>query len=950
MKQTYSFNGLLVALLALVLATFVLQRAEAQSYGVIASYTFPDTNLGVATATTTASGTSDLKDASDNSEGTVTYSKIGGYSSNGQTQYWQVSSSGTYYHKLASDQSYIELILTSGNFEANDKVVATMYDANSHTDGFYFNSREGHSATVSNNGSERKLEYNLQNGDYSGGTLKLYRYGKNCFVNTVQVLDRNTNNVKAQFSFDNAPLVTATTMKSCSNVVGTGCKVDYNNVGGDNVGGDNGFAMLANTVANNATVYTYYHKMNAADSYVTLKLDQGSFQAGDVLKATMYSSTTPTTGFKMASGADATVKYDASGFVVLTYTLTGDDIDTNGHLKLSRYDASVRVRSIWVERWPEGTLLGFSMPQEPTNENFAGTGNKIIDQKNETSYDYSWAKEGNVCQGTPGGKVNWFEIGGYVDNNSATTDNYRIAGDNYFYHRMSSESSFFKLILPGGQRFQAGDILNANFYTNSGNSQGFSISRSNNLAAAAAISGGGNGTLTYTLTENDIRADGSILLNRSTDKLYIKDIWVTRSGKTPKTYFTQIVQGVKLSEGEKVHDYLSSDNGTGTITFSSSDENVIKVENVPDETGCKLIPHKVGKAYVTANVAAADEYSASSATCVVYVLSDGDGSVENPFTPTDIRYFAEQRAEGNTWDGIDNTTAEVEGMKRYTKPYWVKGYLVGYHLLKDNEVTIANANNVNNKNIDVKANVALANTVGETNGEMCMLAQLVNTLASGLYKYEPYGGEKYVRRHLNLNNGTYRNELFGKEIWMYGVPESFENTRQTISGMWNTAQYGTEKITIGSTGYASFSNLCSQYGAKVSNAHQMELVFAKSYAATTCNRGSHQVGLTEVTKTVDGVTYHGLVPDNTGLVLYAEGGGNFVMHPMEGESSGTGYYPTIASNYLRECVNGTTINQNSEGDNKQYQYYILWNENGQAVFAPSKSGNLAPRKAYLDVS
>ena len=112
--------------------------------------------------------------------------------------------------------------------------------------------------------------------------------------------------------------------RSSDSKAGTNCALSWSAINSNN-----------NTVAGN----TYWKFDNS--SYVQITLTSGSFQAGDVLSASVYNqnSSSKNVGFQLhtnSSGNGGTATLDGKTVDDITYTLTASDIESDGSIKIYR--------------------------------------------------------------------------------------------------------------------------------------------------------------------------------------------------------------------------------------------------------------------------------------------------------------------------------------------------------------------------------------------------------------------------------------------------------------------------------------------------------------------------------------------------------------------------------------------------------------------------------------
>jgi len=357
--------------------------------------------------------------------------------------------------------------------------------------------------------------------------------------------------------------------------------------------------------------------------------------------------------------------------------------------------------------------------------------------------------------------IDYAKVGGNED--SKGNKQYKILNETQWYHKFTNATSaWIKITLTSGS-FQAGDKFYATLYSGSASVDGFrfKVAETGN-AATMTYDKDAENTLEYTLTDADINEDGSLTIYRYSSNCYVRHIEVTRaSGATkedPTTEFTTPIDGFKLSAGTSTGQTVTT-NSDGAVTYESSNTNVVTVDA---STGA-LTGVAVGKAKITAKTASSSTYSASSASYTVYVLSDGDGTLENPYLPTDLRYLSETYVPQYV-DG-DEGPVETKVMA------WVVGYIVGAYASGEAEVRIGN--------LSAEGTIGLGNTASETEGSNCLSCQLISNT--------------YPRTDLNLNS---HNENLGKKVWVYGRVGSFTTSSQQVAGLRHTDNYSWDGVTV----------------------------------------------------------------------------------------------------------------------------------------------------------
>lgn len=352
--------------------------------------------------------------------------------------------------------------------------------------------------------------------------------------------------------------------------------------------------------------------------------------------------------------------------------------------------------------------------------------------------------------------VNYAKIGGSASNEKVL--------DGKYYHKMTNATSaWIKITLASGS-FQAGDKFYATLWNGNSNTDGFFFKSTSGNSKTIEYSKDAENLLEYTLTDADINEDGSLTIYRYSTNCYVRHIEVTRaSGATkedPTTEFTTPIDGFKLSAGTSTGQTVTT-NSDGAVTYESSNTNVVTVDA---STGA-LTGVAVGKAKITAKTASSSTYSASSASYTVYVLSDGDGTLENPYLPTDLRYLSETYVPQYV-DG-DEGPVETKVMA------WVAGYIVGVYNSGVQDIKILTGTTT------TQGTIGLGNTAGETVGNNCVAVQLLT--------------DSKVRADLNLadNPGN-----LGKKVWVYGRVGSFTTSSQQVAGLRHTDNYSLDGVTI----------------------------------------------------------------------------------------------------------------------------------------------------------
>lgn len=340
--------------------------------------------------------------------------------------------------------------------------------------------------------------------------------------------------------------------------------------------------------------------------------------------------------------------------------------------------------------------------------------------------------------------------------------------EEYFYKFNSNtfSSAYVKITLTSGS-FQAGDIVHAEYTLSSNSASPFglkfssSTSTENSVETIASGKAGSKGELTHELITGDF-SDGVLYIGRGGTngaKIFVHKIWVTRSKEDATTEFKNKCLGFAYSAGTNAGQEVTT-NSTGAVTYSSSNTGVVTVNEYGELTAVAA-----GKAVITANVAADATYYASADNYTVYVLSNGDGSIDKPYQPTDVRYLAENGL------GTDQDK-------------WVQGYIVGAYNKDVEDVKIGSGS--------ATATLGLANSASETIGSNCLAVRFVNDGAAQTY--------------LNLKDNT---EMLGQLVRIKGIIGVFTTSEQTVKGLRNAQdfRYGEESldVTIDAIGYATFS-------------------------------------------------------------------------------------------------------------------------------------------------
>ena len=383
--------------------------------------------------------------------------------------------------------------------------------------------------------------------------------------------------------------------------------------------------------------------------------------------------------------------------------------------------------------------------------------------------------------------VSYAKIGG-------STSNEKVLDGKYFHKMTNATSAWIKITLTSGS-FQAGDKFYATLYSGSASTDGFyfKAASTGNSKTITYVKDAEN-TLDYTLTDNDINEDGSLTVYRYSSNCYVRHIEIQRAAgatkQDPTTEFATDIVGFKLS-GTATSQTVTT-NSDGAVTYESNNTSVVSVDA---STGA-LTANAIGKAKITAKTASSSTYAASSASYIVYVLSDGDGTLENPYLPTDYRFLSEtyvpQYEEGD------------EGPVETSVKAWVAGYIVGVYNSGDGDVRIL----ASGSTTTTQGTIGLGNTASESVGNNCLTVQLIS--------------DTDVRNDLNLsaNSGN-----LGKKVWIYGRIGSFSTSNGPIIGLRHADYYSWDGVTIvpEATGVNNISAVEAQAEGKIFNLSGMEV-------------------------------------------------------------------------------------------------------------------------------
>lgn len=349
--------------------------------------------------------------------------------------------------------------------------------------------------------------------------------------------------------------------------------------------------------------------------------------------------------------------------------------------------------------------------------------------------------------------VSYAKIGGSASNEKSLNGKY--------YHKFTNATSaWVKITLTSGS-FQGGDKFYATLYSGSASTDGFKFKSTSGNSCTITYATDAENTLEYTLTDDDINEDGSLTIYRYSSNCYVRHLEVTRAtGATKQNPTTSFANGlVGFKNGEAAGQTLTT-NSDGAVTYESSNTAVVTV----DANGA-LTAINPGKATITGKTASSNTYTASSASYVVYVLSNATGTLESPYLPTDFRYLSETYVP-------QYTEVESEQVETSVKA-WAVGYIVGVYNSGEQDVKIITGTTT------TEGTIGLGNTADETVGKNCLAVQLIS--------------ETQVRTDLNLKaNGS----NLKKKVWVYGRIGSFTTSSQTVYGLRHADAYSWDGSTV----------------------------------------------------------------------------------------------------------------------------------------------------------
>ena len=382
--------------------------------------------------------------------------------------------------------------------------------------------------------------------------------------------------------------------------------------------------------------------------------------------------------------------------------------------------------------------------------------------------------------------VSYAKIGG-------STSNEKVLDGKYFHKMTNATSAWIKITLASGS-FQAGDKFYATLWNGNSSTDGFFFKSTSGNSKTITYVKDAENTLDYTLTDNDINEDGSLTVYRYSSNCYVRHIEIQRAAgatkQDPTTEFATDIVGFKLN-GTATSQTVTT-NSDGAVTYESNNTSVVSVDA---STGA-LTANAIGKAKITAKTASSSTYAASSASYIVYVLSNGDGTLENPYLPTDYRFLSEtyvpQYEEGD------------EGPVETSVKAWVAGYIVGVYNSGDGDVRILAAGSTTT----TQGTIGLGNTASETVGNNCLTVQLIS--------------ETKVREDLNLKDNG---DKLGTKVWIYGRIGSFSTSNGPIIGLRHADYYSLDGVTIvpEATGVNNISAVEAQAEGKIFNLSGMEV-------------------------------------------------------------------------------------------------------------------------------
>lgn len=188
-----------------------------------------------------------------------------------------------------------------------------------------------------------------------------------------------------EFSSGIAESGAASTSNSTDNssyITVTGCSVSWKSIGASS----SGYIQIGDN---------YYYKFNSNDSYVTITLTDGKFEAGDVVTMDVCSSNTSAIAYYLKSTSGNTISVTPSAketACTAYYTLTSDDIDTAGSITFYRDGSNGRFHGAAVYRDENAQVNVSASPSEAETDGsftLTATAKNITDG---TEITYQWYK------------------------------------------------------------------------------------------------------------------------------------------------------------------------------------------------------------------------------------------------------------------------------------------------------------------------------------------------------------------------------------------------------------------------------------------------------------------------------------------------------------------------------------------------------------------------------
>ena len=229
-----------------------------------------------------------------------------------------------------------------------------------------------------------------------------------------------TNIASFEFGSGIAESGAASTSNSTDNssyVAVTGCSVSWKSISASSLG----YIQIEDN---------YYYKFNSNDSYVTITLTDGKFEAGDVVTMNVCSSNTSAIAYYLKSTSGNTISVTPSAketACTAYYTLTSDDIDEAGSITFYRSDSNGRFRGAAVYRDERAQVNVSESPSEAeTGVEFKLTATtKNIDDNATITYQWYNASSTTVDSGSD------TSISNATDSTLTTSES--TAGTYYYY-------------------------------------------------------------------------------------------------------------------------------------------------------------------------------------------------------------------------------------------------------------------------------------------------------------------------------------------------------------------------------------------------------------------------------------------------------------------------------------------------------------------------------------